>query len=235
MPIAWLMGYLATSIGIGAGGGIAWILKGSRKRIGFIYSLCGGMMIGLLGLEIVPEAVMLGGWRIAVPGFVGGMMFIKMVHPVFHRADIEKEAYMYTGMLILLGVSLHNFPMGIVLEMTAHSLEGMPIHLAMILHNVPEGIILFTPLLIGGIRGNQILMISALVGLPVVIGALFGSILDPGDYLLPALFLSFTAGNMLMITVDEMFSKAIQLSSLSQCAKAALIGAAFIHVYFWVI
>ena len=41
---------LASALG-GVGGGLAWIMEGFQSGHGFIYSLCAGLIIGLLFLK----------------------------------------------------------------------------------------------------------------------------------------------------------------------------------------
>ncbi|MEM5613722.1 hypothetical protein AAHB43_03255 [Staphylococcus pseudintermedius] len=55
---------LASALGIGVGGGLAWIMEGFQSGHGFIYSLCAGLIIGLLFFEMIPESIELGGWVI---------------------------------------------------------------------------------------------------------------------------------------------------------------------------
>ena len=48
---------LASALVIGVGGGLAWIMEGFQSGHGFIYSLCAGLIIGLLFFEMIPESM----------------------------------------------------------------------------------------------------------------------------------------------------------------------------------
>ena len=47
---------LASALGIGVGGGLAWIMEGFQSGHGFIYS-CAGLIIGLLFFEMIRKVL----------------------------------------------------------------------------------------------------------------------------------------------------------------------------------
>jgi ZIP family zinc transporter len=238
LTFAWLIGFVSTTLGISIGGGIAWFLKGFHKSIATIYALCGGLIIGLLSFEILPEAIHLGDWIIFTLGLASGIILFELIHIAFHKnksitGNQEKDLYLHTGLLLTLGISLHNLPMGVVLGTTTHSLQGMSSLLSvLILHNIPEGIILFTPLFMVGIGFYRFLFVSIIVAVPVAVGALFGSFFGMENPLIIAFFISLTIGTILMITVKEVFTESIKRSSVLYCLIIALMGSALIGIYF---
>ncbi|MFP3919827.1 divalent cation transporter, partial [Lysinibacillus telephonicus] len=64
----WLFGFLCTSLGILIGGTIAWLFKGLQQKIDLVYGICAGIILGLISIEIFPEAIELGGWLITIVG-----------------------------------------------------------------------------------------------------------------------------------------------------------------------
>lgn len=240
MAFAWLVGFLSTTLGISIGGGIAWFFKGLYKSIATIYALCGGLIIGLISFDIAPEAIRLGDWIIFILGFISGIILFELIHKAFHKntsvtGDKEKDLYLHTGLLLILGISLHNLPMGVVLGATYHSLEIMSLLPTLILHNIPEGIILFAPLFMVGIGFFRFLLISIIVAVPVAVGAFFGSYFGMNNPRIISFFISLTIGTILMITVKEIFTESIKHSSLLYCLFIALMGSALIGIYFDII
>lgn len=240
MTLAWLFGFLSTALGLGIGGGVAWSLKGFQKSIATIYALCGGLIVGLISFEIGPESIQLGDWVIVSLGFLTGVLIFELLHKAFHRnigitGNREKDVFLHTSILLTLGISLHNLPIGVILGATNHSSIGMSILPALILHNIPEGIILFTPLFMVGVGFCRLLMVSILVALPVAVGASIGSVFGMENPLHLAFSISLTIGIIIMITIREIFTESIKHSSIRYCFLIAFMGYALIGIYFQVI
>jgi len=240
MTSVWLIGFLATALGIGFGGGVAWSLKGFQKSIATIYAFCGGLIVGLIYFEIGPESIQLGDWVIVSLGFLAGVLLFELLHKTFHRnlvmtGNREKDLLLHTALLLTIGIGLHNLPVGVILGATNDTSIGMSILPALILHNIPEGIIMFTPLFLVGLGFFGLVIVSVLVALPVAVGASIGSVFGIENPLLLAFFISLTIGTMLMITIREIFAESIKLSSFSYCFFISLIGYALIGIYFQVI
>lgn len=240
MTSAWLIGFLSTALGIGVGGGVAWLLKGFQKSIATIYALCGGLIVGLIRFEIGPESIELGDWVIVSLGLLAGVLLFELLHMVFHRnititGNREKDLLLHTTILLIVGIGLHNLPVGVILGATNNTSIGMSILPALILHNIPEGIILFTPLFLIGAGFFRLLIVSILVALPVAVGASIGSVLGIANPLLLAFSISLTIGTMIMITIREIFAESIKLSSFRSCFFIGLIGYALIGIYFQII
>lgn len=240
MTAAWLIGLLSTTFGIGIGGGIAWSLNGFQKSIATVYALCGGLIVGLVGFEILPEALQIGDWITVSLGFVAGILLFELLHQSFHQntsltGNREKDLFLHTSILLIIGISLHNLPMGVVLGATNHSSIGMSILPALILHNIPEGIILFTPLFMTGKNVFRLIIVSIVVALPVALGAFIGSTSGMENPSLMAFSISFTVGAILMIAIREVFMESIKHSSVLYCFMIALLGTALIGTYFHIL
>lgn len=240
MTYAWLVGFVATALGIGLGGGIAWFLIGSQKSIAAIYALCGGLIFGLICFEIAPEAIFLGDWMVFTLGVLIGIMLFKLLHTAFHKNAVKagcqrKEAFLHTGYLLAVGIALHNLPMGVILGTMSDSLISTSILHTLILHNIPEGIILFTPLYMVGLNVGRFLSIVVGVALPVAVGVFIGSVFEVDNPMYLSFFISLTIGTILVITVEEIFTESIKQSSLLFCLIIALMGSAFIGMYFTII
>ena len=235
MSLIWVMGYLYTAIGFAIGGVIAWGIKGFQKKIDFIYSVCAGLTLGLLSFEIAPEAIELGNWGTFILGFFVGIILFEVVHKIlkiiFGTAMGPGKVFsLQTGILLILSISVHNLPIGIVLGSTQDTSVEFSMLQAILLHNVPEGIIVFTPLFIAGLGKWSWLFFSLMVAAPVGIGAYFGSSLGIGQPLFWSFLISMAVGTIYMVIVKEVILGAIK--DTSQVLLISIISFGCIGLYF---
>lgn len=237
MTHVWFIGFLSTFVGIGAGGFIASFINGFNRSIGTIYGLCAGMILGLISLEIIPEALQIGNWMIFLFGFLAGVFLFKLLHIVIYKNSVStnglnKQNYnKRLGFFLALIISIHNIPMGIVLGAGDKTEFSMALLQALILHNVPEGMILFTPLFIAGFSAFMLLLISVIVAVPVGIGAFIGELIGMQNKPLWAFLISLTVGTIYMVTIKEILTESIRQSSNNYSLVIALIGFCLMGVY----
>jgi zinc transporter, ZIP family len=108
--------------------------------------------------------------------------------------------------IIAIGISLHNFPEGIaVASGYFHAPElGLVIAIAIALHNIPEGMAIALPLRVSGTSRLFAFRVALISGLMEPLGAvLAASFLFSMPGLTPYA-LSFAAGMMVFITMDEL-------------------------------
>lgn len=232
----WLLGFLSASSGILIGGTIAWLFKGLQQKVDIIYGLCAGVIFGLISLEILPESVELGGWLKTLVGFTIGMVLFKVLHNALHHnegiKDTSKEKmYIRTGILLMLSLSIHNVPMGIVLAASQELDITKALLQTLLFHSIPEGIILFTPLILAGINLFKGLFISFIVSISIPLGVFIGGYLGFDHQSISAIFISITLGIIFMVTVSEILFTALNKSSLVKVLLYMLIGISFIVIY----
>ncbi len=233
----WVVGYLCTALGFSIGGIIAWILKGFQKRIDTVYSICAGLILGLISFEIAPEAIELGNWFTFILGFLIGVTLFKVIHKSFMIQIVlpenkEKRNPLYTGAMLMLSISLHNLPIGIMLGSNQDSTLSFSILQTIFLHNVPEGIIVFTPLFIAGLGIWTLIFFSLIVALPVGVGAYFGNFLGIDSPVFWSVFISLSIGMIYMVTVKEILTDSIKDSTSTKVFFLSLFGFGVIGVYF---
>ena len=232
----WLLGFLSASSGILIGGTIAWFFKGLQQKVDIIYGLCAGIILGLISLEILPESVELGGWVKTFIGFIIGMILFKVLHNGLHhkegmKATSKKSMYTRTGILLMLSLSIHNVPMGIVLAASQESDLTKALLQTLLFHSIPEGIILFTPLILANITLFVGLFIAFTVSISVPLGVFLGIYLGFDHQSISAIFISITLGIIFMVTVSEILFPALIKSSIVKVLLYMLIGISFIALY----
>ena len=71
-------------------------------------------------------------------------------------------------------------------------------------HNIPEGMAVSVPLINGGMKKLKAIIISALSGIPIVIGAVIGFALGNISPIYLSIALSFASGAMLYVVFGEL-------------------------------
>ena len=120
----------------------------------------------------------------------------------------SKSSLMRSGVLIALGIAIHNFPEGLVTFCSAATGDvafGIIIAIAIAIHNIPEGVAVSVPIFYATGNRRKAFTYSFLSGVAEPVGALIGyGILF--SFLTPALLssmLAFVAGIMVFISLDE--------------------------------
>ena len=229
------MGTLFTSIGFGIGGIIAFGMKGLKKNTDTVFCICAGLILGLLSFEVVPEAIELGNWLTFLLGFLAGVLLFNILHGYsrFHMLRVksgEKRIALSTGVMLLIGISIHNIPIGISLGAAQEfELSSALLH-TMLLHNIPEGLIVFT--LWPDLKKRTVPIIALIISLPVGAGAYVGSKLGMGDPYLWSMFLSLSIGMIYTVTIKEILIGSIQEFRSTHVFLLTLLGFCCIGLYF---
>lgn len=237
MSFIWVIGYLCTAMGFSIGGYIAWSTKGFQHKTDFVYSVCAGLTLGILSFEIAPEAIELGNWITFIFGFVVGILLFEAAHIILttllgKTADQRKGLPPKVGILLLLSISFHNLPIGIVLGSTHDTAVEFSMLQAILLHNIPEGIIVFTLLFVAGQKIWSWFIFSLLVAAPVGLGAYFGSTLGNDNPFLWSFSISLAAGTIYMIIVKEVIMEAIKDTSNVLLISTISFGCIGLYFYF---
>ncbi len=142
------------------------------------------------------------------------------------------RALLKTGVLIAIGITIHNMPEGIAVGAGyAHQPQfGYFIAIAIALHNIPEGIATALPLCKAGASKWDAFRIALLSGLTEPIGALLAIFfLSAFGDLVPAA-LAFAGGVMTFITLDELVPAAREHGHQHWTAIGIILGAIFVFL-----
>ena len=181
-----------------------------------------GVMILVSFVELLQGAIEAIGFAPSLLAFFGGMAGMFLIDALIphdylaERHRTEEEAgnggLLKTGLLVALGIGIHNFPEG--MASFAGALKdpslGVAIAVAIAIHNIPEGLAVSAPVYAAtGSRGKAFLW-SFLSGVAEPIGAGVAALL-----LLPFLneavlgvVLALVAGIMVFISLDELLPAA---------------------------
>ena len=141
-----------------------------------------------------------------------------------------KLSLFIAGMVMACAIALHNVPEGMTIG-AAYASEGGAMGAAALtlailigLHNIPEGMAVSVPLISGGMKKPKAVLITALSGLPTVVGALLGFWLGDIGAMGLALSLGFASGAMLYVVFGEILPQAILMYHSKLPAFSAIVG-----------
>jgi ZIP family zinc transporter len=148
-----------------------------------------------------------------------------------HNQITNRPLYM-TGVLLTLGITIHNLPEGIAVGAGyMHTPKfGFFIAMAILLHNIPEGIATALPLCTSGVCKWDSFRAALFSGLVEPIGALAAVLfLSAFEGLIPAA-LAFAGGVMMFITLDELIPAAREYGHQHYTAIGIILGSIFIFL-----
>jgi len=245
-----LLSTLAGVVGMGLGGLIAACFKKfTPKTMCWLLSFAGGVMLSIVFFELLPESIEYGGFPAAIAGLVMGVIVVLILNLVLDRVTIKNgdnlDAHiskaginhenklvgnprlLRSGIVMLLAIALHNLPEGMAVgAATVSNLHsGAILTIIIMIHCIPEGMAIAVPLIGGGISRGKAVALTALSGVPAVIGGVLGMLIgEMGDIPL-ALALAGAGGAMLYVVFAEILPQAAIISKSRFTAFAALIGA----------
>ena len=153
-----------------------------------------------------------------------------------HAKDGHSFELFLAGIVMACAIALHNVPEGMTIGASYASSDGALGSAALILavliglHNIPEGMAVSVPLISGGMSKPKAVLLTALSGLPTVVGALLGFWLGEIGPMGLALSLGFASGAMLYVVFGEILPQAI-LMYHSKLPAFAAIGGMLLGMY----
>ncbi len=214
-----IIGLLSGVIGT-AGGGLAVVfLKTiSNRLLSILLGFSAGVMVAITFQELIPEAIEDGTiWTATLGILIGvgiiGILDVKFPHrhfSMFLDGDKEKGKHLKTGVLLSLGIAMHNLPEGVAIGVAfILGIEfGLGVALLMAIHNFPEGMAVGAAMCVGGVKGSKVALVTVLAGVPMGIGALIGGLLHGVSDVILSIGFGFAAGAMLYIVFDELIPDA---------------------------
>jgi len=228
-----LWGFGAGLLGTGFGALMGGLLgRRIARSLAFLLAMAAGVMLVVVFLDLVPEALEDGGLWAGMGGLAVGTLLMLVLErrlPHLHPQDTAiTTPYVRMGLLLALGIALHNLPEGVAVGAGFAASESLGRNVALVigLHNVPEGMAMALPMIAGGLRTPRVLLAGLLAGAPLGLGAAagywFGTISD--SFL--AFALALAAGAMLYITCTEMLPAARNASKDGAHVYGLLVGVA---------
>ncbi len=234
MPFVVLQGVLLPFLGTSLGAACVLFLKKrfnpplQRGLTGFAAGVMVAASIWSLLIPAMEQAEGMGAWSFvpAVAGFWLGILFLLLldrVVPHLHQGSREPEGAkvpLKKTTLLVLAVTLHNIPEGMAVggvyagwlsgNETISLAGAVTLALGIAIQNFPEGAIISMPLRAEGLKKGKAFLFGMLSGAVEPLAALFT--VCAAQWILPALpyLLSFAAGAMLYVVVEELIPEMSQ-------------------------
>jgi len=216
------IGVIVGALGTIAGGLLALLIGKRLKEPRPFLAFAGGMMVAVVFFDMFIESAQLGGILIMIIGAAVGGMFFAVAAPLVSRGEAPS---MYTmGILVLVGIALHNLPEGIAIGAALVENQRMALSLAllMLVHDVPEGIAVCLPLRMAGLPVSRVFFLAFLTAIPTAAGAVIGTAVGSISREMIAACIAFAGGAMLYISLRELIPAAGEKKALP-----ALLGLCF--------
>ena len=152
-------------------------------------------------------------------------------HLSHHKANKDNKFSLFmAGVVMACAIALHNAPEGMTIGASYASNNGVMGSAALVLailiglHNIPEGMAVSVPLISGGMSKPKAVIITALSGVPTILGALLGYLIGEISTLGLALSLGFASGAMLYVVFGEILPQSILMYHSKLPAFSAIAG-----------
>ena len=224
---AWrLKGFWTATIGFGAGAIFMFLIDFSIPHIRF-----GEREIHIEEKNLGQESLFSPHQSHFNPHFHPHFMRHRHVQSHSHNRIVDPQL-LKTGILLAVGITIHNIPEGIAVGAGyMHTPKfGIFIAFAIMLHNIPEGIATALPLCKSGVCRWDSFRVALFSGLAEPIGALAAALfLNVFQDLVPGA-LAFAGGVMMFITLDELIPTAREYGHQHFTAVGIILGAIFVFL-----
>ena len=181
----------------------------SNKIISFILEFAAGLMTSIICFELIPESLNFGNITTCLLGILFGILGMIFCDNIIKKRvsfNMKNSSLLKTGFIILIGLTIHNFPEGLAIGsgFKASNSLGISLAIAIAVHDIPEGISIALPLKEGGINIFKVIVLTSFSGITTGIGALIGAIIGNISPIFISISLAFAAGAMLYISSCEL-------------------------------
>ena len=190
----------------------------SKKFLSMLLSFSAGLMLAIVCFDLLPEAMQLSNIGSVILGIIIGITVMLFCEAYIKRnKKVEKQNtkqnLLTTGMIISIGLALHNFPEGLAIGsgFEASIVLGYSLAIAICFHDIPEGISMAVPMKAGGMKPFKVIYYVILSGLTTGLGACIGACIGGISTQVISFCLSFAAGAMLYIVSGELIPESNKL------------------------
>lgn len=191
---------------------VSELVEVSERTLSWVLHLAAGIVLAVVGLELMPEALRVSAPWVPILAFLaGGLAFILIERAIgFVRSRLGGEGS--SGPLaIFAGVALDLFSDGVMIGTgtVLNPALGLLLALGQVPADLPEGFAAGATLRNAGVRRRTRLLMASSFTIPVLAGAALGYFaLRSAPELLTVSVLALTGGVLISVVVEEMISEA---------------------------
>lgn len=235
--VACLITWLITSLGAAV---VFFFKKVNKTILDIMLSVSGGVMLAASFFSLLNPALNLAEelkmitWLTLFAGFFFGGILLYVGNKLFTRFMKKNRSQSKRCLMLMLSITLHNIPEGLAIGVAfgsiIYGIEGATVVSALLLaigigiQNFPEGTAVSLPLRREGMSRKKAFLLGALTGIVEPISGVIGALLVlKVRYLLP-LLLSFAAGAMIYVVVEEIIPESQASNKKSLMTLFTIVG-----------
>jgi zinc transporter, ZIP family len=230
---ATLIGLIVGVSGTMAGGIlILYRFSNSLSKQSWLLGFSGGIMTAVVVFDLWPEALHFGGIFPVIIGTGIGMLLVQYfdrflrVIPWYREREFSK--LIKVGILLGVGIGVHNFPEGVALGTTYIANQAISnwlgLALLMAIHNIPEGMVIASAFKLGKLNSFKIVLALVCVEIPMALGGTVGAFLGQLSPFMVSFSLSFAGGAMVLLVGKELLPMAKRLAGFFWVGTGFAVG-----------
>ncbi|MBT8191652.1 MAG: ZIP family metal transporter [Saprospiraceae bacterium] len=232
------------------GASLVFLFKEFNQRVlDMMMGFAAGVMIAasfwsLLApaIELSEQVSSLPNWLPPLIGFISGGLFLSMVdkilphlHPGFDISKAEGPTTSWKrSVLLVMAITLHNIPEGLAIGVAFGAVAyGLPsatmgaaiaLAIGIGLQNLPEGTAVSVPLRREGMSRSKAFYYGQMSGIVEPVSGVIGAVLVLSMINILPYALSFAAGAMIFVVVEELIPESQLSGNTDHAAMATIIG-----------
>lgn len=224
------------------GAALVFLFKNIKKNImDAMLGFAAGVMISASFWSLLLPAIEMANnlnmitWFIATVGFLSGGLLLFLGDKLFNKINKNyNHSSFRRSLMLIFSITLHNIPEGLAVGVAfgslAYGLDGSTLaatcllSLGIGLQNFPEGTAVSVPLRREGMSRKKAFFFGQLSGVVEPISAVIGALLVTKIRLLLPFLLSFAAGAMIYVVVEELIPESQTNEKKDLMAIFTLIG-----------
>ncbi|MDR1558202.1 MAG: ZIP family metal transporter [Clostridiales bacterium] len=217
------IGYLTAWSGFFLGSLASIIMKKSGARfLGSMMGFTAGLLISFICFEMLPGPFEEWGLYKGIAAMLLGVLLSAWLEGRMNNLNRWHKA----GLLLTLGVSIHNLPEGMALGSMLHASYAAGISLAIMIaiHCFPEALAVALPLRQAGVSALKLLGSAFIMAIPMGLGAMGGVFFSGLSPRFVDACVCFSGGVMLYIACGEILPESKEIWNGRMPALGAMIG-----------
>jgi len=177
-----------------------------QHRLEALYLICGGMLIGVIMFELIPESIRTYPfWALMAGASLSVFMCVFTDHAI--HGMFRDKSYLPVFAFVL-AIIFHNIPVGIALGMTLGEGIGISLLIALFIHHLPEGVALYILMRMNGVKRIFVIIGGSFVTIVLTVAAWFGMV-SSQSILINGVFLGIAIGSLGYVALHEMIGQVV--------------------------
>lgn len=226
-----LLAFAAEGVGVLVGMMLYYFFNiTSQRLIGMLFGTTSGIMIAMICFDVLPHAAETGEKGLMIIGVSIGILiglFLEDLTSLLGSGMKQsKNKQMRTGIMLLLGIAIHNVPEGIAMGTLAVTSPETIMQFAFIIciHSIPEAIAIAIPLKAAKTPYKVVWSIPVVLGAIMGIGGGIGFIMSQVGSDFITLILGLAAGIILYIVCEELIPESRKIWNGRMTTVATIMG-----------